>query len=160
MSLIKETLEYVYCSNLVSNHALIRLIRFVSQFTVHLCNTIYFLLYLVGIYKIFVFYVFWFKHGQRHLNPPSRSCCLRYMSPSHWVTCLLAWSQHMSFRSRWVSNGSNISSPLSRAIMFFSPVGDDPLVSPGKIPLREAERVWWCVLGFELLSRRILGPLR
>ena len=39
------------------------------------------------------------------------------------------------------------------------PVGDDPRVSPGKIPLREAERVWWCVR-CELLSRRILGPPR
>ena len=39
------------------------------------------------------------------------------------------------------------------------PVGDNPRVSPGKIPLREAERVWWCV-GCELLSRRILGPPR
>jgi hypothetical protein len=123
MSIIEESLEYVYCSNFVSNHALIRLIRFVLQFTIHLCNAIYFLIIfstLQAIYKNFIFYVFGFKHGQRHLNPPSRSCCMRYMSPSHWVTCLLASSQHMSFRSCWVSNGSNISSPLSRAIMFFS----------------------------------------
>ena len=43
MSLINILLEHVYCNNLVSNHVLIMLIRFVSQFTVHLCNAIYFL---------------------------------------------------------------------------------------------------------------------
>ena len=43
MSLINPSLEYVYCSNLVSNNAIIRLIRFVSRFTVNLCNAIYFL---------------------------------------------------------------------------------------------------------------------
>ena len=42
MSLINLSLEHVYCSNLVSNHVLISLIRFVSRFTVHLCNAIYF----------------------------------------------------------------------------------------------------------------------
>ena len=43
MSLINPSLEHVYCSNLASNHVLIRLIRFVSRFTIHLCNAIYFL---------------------------------------------------------------------------------------------------------------------
>ena len=43
MRLSNPSLEYVYCSNLVSNHVIIRLIRFVSRFTVHLCNAIYFL---------------------------------------------------------------------------------------------------------------------
>ena len=42
MSLINSSLEHVNCSNLVSNHVLIRLIRFVSWFTIHLCNAIYF----------------------------------------------------------------------------------------------------------------------
>ena len=42
MSLINPSLEYIYCSNLVSNHVLIRLIKFVSRFTVNLCNAIYF----------------------------------------------------------------------------------------------------------------------
>ena len=42
MSLINPSLAYVYCSNLVSNHVLISLIRFVSRFTIYLCNVIYF----------------------------------------------------------------------------------------------------------------------
>ena len=42
MNLINPSLEHVYCSNLVSNHVLIRLIRFVSRFKVHLFNAIYF----------------------------------------------------------------------------------------------------------------------
>ena len=33
----------IYCNNLVSNHVVIMLIRFVSRFIVHLCNAIYFL---------------------------------------------------------------------------------------------------------------------
>ena len=42
MSLTRVSLEHVYCINLVSNHILIRFIRFVSRFTVHFCNAIYF----------------------------------------------------------------------------------------------------------------------
>ena len=42
MSLISPSLKHVYCSILVSNHAIIRLISFVSRFTVYLCNAIYF----------------------------------------------------------------------------------------------------------------------
>ena len=43
ISLINSALEHVvYCSNLVSNYILIRLIRFVSRFTIHLCDAIYF----------------------------------------------------------------------------------------------------------------------
>ena len=42
MSLIKQSLEHIYCSNLVSNHVLIRLIKFASRFTIHLYNAIYF----------------------------------------------------------------------------------------------------------------------
>ena len=45
MSLTKTSLEHIYYSitvAVVSNHVLIRLIRFVSRFTVHLCNAIYF----------------------------------------------------------------------------------------------------------------------
>ena len=47
MSLINPSLEHVtvacYCINLVSNYVIIRIIRFVSRFIVHLCNAIYFL---------------------------------------------------------------------------------------------------------------------
>ena len=42
MRLINSSLEHVYSSNLVPNHGLIRFIRFVLRFTVHLCNAIYF----------------------------------------------------------------------------------------------------------------------
>ena len=38
LKLINLSLVNVYCSNLVSNHSLIRLIRFISQFTSKLCN--------------------------------------------------------------------------------------------------------------------------
>ena len=38
MNLINLSLEFVYCSNLVSNYVLIRLIRFVSQFTDEIFN--------------------------------------------------------------------------------------------------------------------------
>ena len=44
MSLTNPSLEHVYCSiTVMSNHVIIRLIRFVSRFTAHLCNAIYFL---------------------------------------------------------------------------------------------------------------------
>ena len=62
MSLINSSLEYVYCSNLVSNHVLIRLIRFVSRFTVHFYNTIYFSTTFSIPYKRFIknlHFVFW-----------------------------------------------------------------------------------------------------
>ena len=42
MRLINSSLEHVYSSNLVPNHDLIRFIRFVLRFTVHLCNAIFF----------------------------------------------------------------------------------------------------------------------
>ena len=42
MSLINSSTDHIYCSNLVSNHVLVSLIRFVSRFTVYLCNVIYF----------------------------------------------------------------------------------------------------------------------
>jgi len=38
LSLINPLLEYIYCSTTLSNHALIRLNRFVSQISLHLCN--------------------------------------------------------------------------------------------------------------------------
>ena len=61
MSLINLLLEHVYysnyCSNLVSNHSLIRLIRFVSQFTSKLYNLFLFHLNLIlHTYKIFFRY--------------------------------------------------------------------------------------------------------
>ena len=42
MSLINLSSEHIYCSSLVPNHVLIRLIRLVSRFTVHFYNAIYF----------------------------------------------------------------------------------------------------------------------
>ena len=62
MSLIDSSLEHVYCSNLVSNHVLIRLIRFVSRFTIHLCNAIYFSTIFSILYKRFtkiLHFAFW-----------------------------------------------------------------------------------------------------
>ena len=62
MSLINHSLEHVYYSNLVSNHIIIRLIRFVSRFTVHLCNVIYFLTIFSTPYKWFtkkLYFTFW-----------------------------------------------------------------------------------------------------
>ena len=62
MSLIRELLEYVYCSNLLSNHVLIRLIRFVSRFTTHLCIAIYFLTIFNTLYNRFtkiLHFAFW-----------------------------------------------------------------------------------------------------
>jgi len=38
----------------VSNHVIIRLIRFVSRFTVHLCNAIYFSIIFSTLYKRFI----------------------------------------------------------------------------------------------------------
>ena len=46
----------------MSNHILIRLIRFVSRFTVHLCNAIYFLTTFTTLYKWFtkiLYFRFW-----------------------------------------------------------------------------------------------------
>ena len=62
MSLINPSLEHVYCINLVSNHVIIRLIRFVSRFTVHLCNAIYFLTTFSTLCKWFIkilHFAFW-----------------------------------------------------------------------------------------------------
>ena len=62
MSLINSSLELVYCSNLVSNHVLIRLIRFVSRFTIYLCNAIYFSTIFSTPWKRFIkilYFVFW-----------------------------------------------------------------------------------------------------
>ena len=58
MSLINPSLDYIYCSNLVPNHVLIRPIRFVSRFTVHLCNAIYFLTTFSTPYKLFKFFLY------------------------------------------------------------------------------------------------------
>ena len=67
MSLINPSLEHIYCSYLVSNHVLIRLIRFVPRFTVHLYNIIYFLIIFSTPYKQFAkilhFAFTEFKHG-------------------------------------------------------------------------------------------------
>ena len=53
MSLINLSLEHVYCSNLVSNHSLIMLIRFISQFITKLCNLFFILSKLIlHAYKI------------------------------------------------------------------------------------------------------------
>ena len=41
LKLINPSLAHVYCSNLVCNHSLIRLIRFVSQFISKLCNSFF-----------------------------------------------------------------------------------------------------------------------
>ena len=54
MSPINPSLAHIYCSNLVSKYDLIRLIRFVSRFTVHLCNAIYFLIIFSTPYKWFI----------------------------------------------------------------------------------------------------------
>ena len=66
MSLINPSLEHVYFSItvviLVSNHVIIKFIRFVSRFTVHLCNAIYFLTIFNILYKQFtkiLYFVFW-----------------------------------------------------------------------------------------------------
>ena len=62
MSLINPSLEHVYCSNLVSNRAIVSLIRFVSRFTVHLCNAIYFFTTFSTPYKRFIkilHFAFW-----------------------------------------------------------------------------------------------------
>ena len=53
MSLINSSPECIYCSNLVSNHVIIRLIRFVSWFTIYLCNAIYVLTIFSISYKRF-----------------------------------------------------------------------------------------------------------
>ena len=53
MSLIRESLEYIYCSNLVSNHVLIRLIRFISRFSIYFYNAIYFSIIFNTPYKRF-----------------------------------------------------------------------------------------------------------
>ena len=64
MSLINPSLEHVlqyYCSNLVSNHVIISLIEFVSRFTIHLYNAIYYLTIFSTSYKLFKkFYVLHF----------------------------------------------------------------------------------------------------
>ena len=48
----------------MSNHVLIRLIRFVSRFTVHLCNAIYFSTTFSTPYKQFKFFCIW-RFGSR-----------------------------------------------------------------------------------------------
>ena len=103
MSLINHSLEHVYYSNLVSNHIIIRLIRFVTRFTVHLCNTIYFLTTFSIPYKRFTKnWSFGSKqdliHIQTRIPPPS--LCVR----DRWIMSSksIAWPLHANRACRLV----------------------------------------------------------
>ena len=95
MSLINPSLEHVYCINLVSNRVLIRLIRFVSRFTIHLCNAIYFSTIFSTpckrCTKNFVFYVLGSKQGLDLQRSPSPMCLFSCAALKHRI-CDKVWT--------------------------------------------------------------------
>ena len=95
MSLINPLLAYVYCSNLVSNHGLIRFIRFVLWFTVHLCNAIFFnyIWYTMHtFYKSFGILKFRSKQGLSLQQILGRGCGTWEWRSSHGLASTLHYS--------------------------------------------------------------------
>ena len=90
MRLINSSLEHVscsnYCSNLVSNHSLIRLIRFVSQFTSKLYNS-------------FLFHLNLILHACKILFRYDRFGILNFATKQWLYSSILYYCPHPSLRS-------------------------------------------------------------
>ena len=111
----------------MSNHILIRLIKFVSRFTVYLCNTIYFLTIFNTSCKGFIkilYFMFWNlnKGWSSGLQSPGLTgrCHVRFCTPDFEVVLEIVASASPMMRSSPSRNhGDDIfASPKCRSICF------------------------------------------